>query len=121
MIPVNGDESVDLENTQLYKKASRSSLTYVKKNNSVKSMLFVTTYCIYISTSYIYLFNNCKQKCTLSTRPRVLRDQISQEILVGIVTFLCLSKITSQASRDPNYTLKTRAKQSLLRLEYFIF
>ena len=30
MIPVNGDESVDLENTQLYKKASRSSFTYVK-------------------------------------------------------------------------------------------
>ena len=30
MILVNGDESVDLENTQLYKKASRSSLTYVK-------------------------------------------------------------------------------------------
>ena len=27
---VNGDESVDLENTQLYKKASRSSFTYVK-------------------------------------------------------------------------------------------
>ena len=54
VIPVNGDESVDLENTQLYKKASRSSLTY----NSVKPMLFVTTYCIYKSTSYIYLFNN---------------------------------------------------------------
>ena len=30
VIPVNGDESVDLENTQLYKKVSRSSLTYVK-------------------------------------------------------------------------------------------
>ena len=30
VIPVNGDESVDLENTQLYKKASTSSLTYVK-------------------------------------------------------------------------------------------
>ena len=30
MIHVNGDESADLENTQLYKKASRSSLTYVK-------------------------------------------------------------------------------------------
>ena len=30
LIPVNGDESVDLENIQLYKKASRSSLTYDK-------------------------------------------------------------------------------------------
>ena len=29
-MPVNGDDSVDLENTQLYKKPSRSSLTYVK-------------------------------------------------------------------------------------------
>ena len=42
-------------------------------------MLFGTTYCIYKSTSYIYLFNNCKEKYTFSTRPRVLRDQISQE------------------------------------------
>ena len=50
-------------------------------------MLFVTTCCIYKSTCYIYLFNNCKEKCTFSTRPRVLRDQISQEILVGIVIF----------------------------------
>ena len=56
-------------------------------------MLFVTTCCIYWSTSYIYLFNNCKEKCTFSTQPRVLRDQISQEILVGVVIFLCLSKI----------------------------
>ena len=32
MIPVNGDESVDLENTQIYKKASRSLLTNVKTN-----------------------------------------------------------------------------------------
>ena len=56
-------------------------------------MLSVTTCCIYKSTSYIYLFNNCKEKCTFSTRPRILRDQISHEILVGIVIFLCLSKI----------------------------
>ena len=50
-------------------------------------MVFVTTFCIYKSTYHIYLFNNCKEKCTFSTRPRVLRDQISQEILVGIVIF----------------------------------
>ena len=56
-------------------------------------MLFVTTCCIYKSTSYIYLLNNCKEKSTFSTRPQVLRDQISQEILVGIVIFFCLSKI----------------------------
>ena len=56
-------------------------------------MLFVITCCIYKSASYVYLFNNCKEKSTFSTRPRVLRDQISQEILVGIVIFLCLSKI----------------------------
>ena len=55
-------------------------------------MLFVTTCCIYKSTCCIYLFNNCKEKFTFSTRPRVLRDQISQEILVGCVIFLCLSK-----------------------------
>ena len=30
MIAVNGDEKVDLENTHLYQKASRSSLTKVK-------------------------------------------------------------------------------------------
>ena len=70
-------------------------------------MLFVTTYCIYKSTSYIYLFNNCKEKCTFSTGPRVLRDQISREILVGIVIFLRLFfAFTSQASLDPNSTLK---------------
>ena len=53
-------------------------------------MLFVTTCCIYKSSSYIYLLNNvnCKEKSTFSTRRRVLRDQISQEILVGIVIFL---------------------------------
>ena len=56
-------------------------------------MLFVTTCCIYKSTSYIYLFNYWKEKFIFSTRPRVLRDQISQGILVGIVIFLCLSKI----------------------------
>ena len=39
------------------------------------------------------MVNNCKEKSTFSTRPRVLRDQISQEILVGIVIFLCFSKI----------------------------
>ena len=85
-------------------------------------MLFVITYCIYKSTSYIYLFNNCKEKCAFSTRPQVLRDQISPEILVGMVIFFSsFQKFTSQASRDPNFTSKTRAKQSLLRLEYFIF
>ena len=56
-------------------------------------MLFVTTCCIYKSTSYIYLFNNCKEKLTFSTRPRVLKDQISQKILFGILIFLCHSKI----------------------------
>ena len=91
MIAVNDDENVDLENTLLYKKASRPSFTCL--NNSVKSMLLVTTYCISKSTSYIYLFNNCTEKCTFSARPRVLRDQISREILVGIVMFICLSKI----------------------------
>ena len=30
VIAVNGEENVDLENTQLYKKASKSSLTYDK-------------------------------------------------------------------------------------------
>ena len=30
MIAVNGDENVDLENTQLYKKASRPSLSEVE-------------------------------------------------------------------------------------------
>ena len=84
-------------------------------------MLFVTTCCIYKCTSYIYLFNNCKEKCTFSTRIRVLRDQISQEILVGTVIFVCLSKFTSQASSDTNSTPKPMTKQSLLGLEYFIF
>ena len=55
-------------------------------------MLFVTTCCIFKSTFYMYLFNNCKEKYTFSTRPRVLKHQISQEILVGIVIFLCLYK-----------------------------
>ena len=50
-------------------------------------MLVVTTCCIYKSTSYIYLFNNFKGKCTFSTRPRIFREQVSPEILVGIVIF----------------------------------
>ena len=83
--------------------------------------MFVTTCCIYKSTSNIYLFKNCKEKCTFSTRPRVFRDQISQEILVEIVIFFSFQKFTFQASRDPNSTPKTRTKQSLLGLEYFIF
>ena len=40
-------------------------------------MLFVTTCCIYKSTSYIYLFNNCTEKCTFSTgfkRPNISRN-----------------------------------------------
>ena len=111
MIAVNGDEKVDLENTKLYQKASRSSLT------SVKCMLFITTCCINKSTSYIYLFNDRKEKCTFSTRPRVVKDQISQEIFVGIVIFLCLQTFTSQASLDPNSTSKARTKQSSLDLE----
>ena len=49
------------------------------------------------------------------------KRQISREILVGIVIFFAFQKFTSQASRDPNSTLKTGAKQSLLRLEYFTF
>ena len=53
----------------------------------------VRTCCIYKSKSYIHLFNNCKEKCTLSIRPRVLKGQISQEVLVGIVIFVCLTKI----------------------------
>ena len=68
-------------------------VTHLSYNNSVKCMLFVTTCCIYESTSYIYLFKNFKEKSTFSTRPRVLRDQISQEILVGIEIFLCFSNI----------------------------
>ena len=55
--------------------------------------MFVTTCCIFKSTPYIYLFSNCKEEWTFSTRPRVLRDQISQEILLGIIIFLCHSNI----------------------------
>ena len=33
-----------------------------------------------------------------------LRDQISREILVGIVIFFAFQNFTSQASRDPNST-----------------
>ena len=114
VIAVNGDEKVDLENTELLPE-SLQVITHLSENNSVKFMLLVTTCCIYKGTSYICLFNNCKEKCTFSTQPWVLRDQISQEILDGIVIFLCLSKITSQASRDPNSTPKTRTKQSFQR------
>ena len=91
MIAVDGDEKVDLENKNFTgKPPGRHSLSY---NNSVMCMLAVTSCCIYKSTSYIYLFNNFKEKCTFSTRLRIFRDQVSQEILVGIVIFLCLSKI----------------------------
>ena len=53
VIPVNGDESVDLENTQLYKKASISSLTYVEtilKNPCCSSQLtvFIKVHLIFI-------------------------------------------------------------------------
>ena len=84
-------------------------------------MLVVTTCCIYKSTSYIYLFNNFKEKCTFSTRPRIFRDQVSQEILIGIVIFLAFQRFNFQASLDPNSTSKARTKQSPLDLEYFIF
>ena len=84
-------------------------------------MLFITTCCIYKRTSYITFFNNCKEKCTFSTQPQVLRDQISKEMLVGIgIVFFAFQKFTSQASRDPNSTLKARMKQSSSGLEYFI-
>ena len=36
-------------------------------------------------------------------------------------SFFALQKFTSEASHDPNSTLNTWAKQSLLHLEYFIF
>ena len=36
MIAVNGDEKVGLENTQLYQKASRSSLTYQKTGKTIE-------------------------------------------------------------------------------------
>ena len=86
-------------------------------------MLFVTTYCIYKTTSYIYLFNNCKEKCTFSTRPRVLRDQISREILVGIVIFLCLSKVYLSSftwSKLSLYKLKRNSLYYVLNISYFI-
>ena len=38
-------------------------------------MLFVTTRCNHKSTSYIHLFNNCKEKWTFCTRPRILKTK----------------------------------------------
>ena len=85
MIAVKGDEKVDLENTQLYQEASRSSLTKLKQFCKVHVVRHNLLLVIKVHlTSYI---------CTFSTQPRVLRDQISQEILLGIVIFLCPSKI----------------------------
>ena len=77
-------------------------------------MLFVTTCCIYKSKSYTYLFNNCKENCTFSTRPLVLRYQISHEILVGIVIFLCLSKI-----QIPLQKLGRNSLYWVLKISYF--
>ena len=85
-------------------------------------MLFVTTYCIYKSTFYIYLFNNCKEKCTFSTRPQVLRDKISREIIVGIVIFLCLSRIYLSSFTWSKLHFKNLGRNSLyyvLNLSYF--
>ena len=84
-------------------------------------MLFVTTCCIYKSTSYIYLFNNCKEKFTFSTRPRVLRDQIFQEILVEIAIFLCLSKISLKfhVIQTPLQKLGRNSLYKVLNISYF--
>ena len=85
-------------------------------------MLFVTTCCIYISTSYIYLFNNCKAKCTFSTRPRVLRDQISQEILVEIVIFLFFFKtfpLKLHVIQTPLQKLGRNSLYWVLNISYF--
>ena len=114
MIAVNGDEKVDLENTQVYQKASRPSLTSIKT-------IIVTTCCIYKSASYIYLFNNCKRESIFSTLPRVLRDQISQEILVGIITFLCLLKNLPLTFRvqTPLQNLERNSLYQVLNISYF--
>ena len=77
-------------------------------------MLFVTTCCILKSTSYIFFFNNCKRS-TFSTRPRVLRDQISQEILAGIVIFLCLSKIYLSCFTWSNLHFKSQDEPVFIR------
>ena len=42
---------------------------------------------------HVFVTTCCRKKCTFSTRPWVLIDQISQEILVGTVIFPCVSKI----------------------------
>ena len=119
MIAVDGDKKVDLENTQLYQKASRSSLTYAK--TILQSACCSSQLAVFIKVYLIFICSITAKYSTFSTRPRVLRDQISQEILVGIVIFLCLSKFTSQASLDPNSTSKFMMKQSPLDLEYFRF
>ena len=82
-------------------------------------MLFVTTCCIYKSTSYINLSNNCKEKSTFPTRPRVLKDQISQEILVGIVIFLCLSKIYLHLIQTPLQKPGRNSLHLILNISYF--
>ena len=85
-------------------------------------MLFVTAYCIYKSTSYIYLFNNCKEKCTFSTRPRVVRDQISQEILVRIFNFSLPFKILPLKLHVIQTPLQKLGRNSLywvLNISYF--
>ena len=83
-------------------------------------MLFVTTCCIYKSTSYIYLFNNCKEKSTFCTRPRVLREYLKKYSL-ELEFFFPFQTFTSKASFDPNSTSKARMKQSPLDLEYSYF
>ena len=70
---------------------------------------------IHLENTQLYLFNNCKEKCTFSTRPRVLRDQISQEILVGIVSFLCLSKIYLSSFKWSKLHSKNQDKTVFIR------
>ena len=84
-------------------------------------MLFVRTYYIYKSTSYIYLFNNCKEKWTFFTRPRVLTDQISQEILVGIVTFLAFQSLPLKLHviQTPFQKLGRNSLYKVLNISYF--
>ena len=53
MIPVNGDESVDLENTQLYKKTSRSSLTYV--TTILSSPCSLSQFTVFIKVHLIFI------------------------------------------------------------------
>ena len=85
-------------------------------------MLFVTTCCIYKSTSYIYFFNKLQRKMYIfHTNSGFKRSNISKKYQLELYFFFTFQKSISQASRDPSSTSKLgrNSLYNVLKISYF--